>query len=96
MERLGVMYLLKLRYGDEFGLRGCSAWRLIVVMSLMPWLRRYRLDEAEKEEDVELAIEGGETRVHVHDVDNVGDMRDEIRRLRERIQELEKEKELHA
>jgi hypothetical protein len=45
MERLGVIYLLKLRYGDQFGNRAGGQWRLIFVIALMPWLRRYRLDD---------------------------------------------------
>ena len=45
MERLGVIYLLKLRHGEHFGNRAGGQWRLIFVMALMPWLRRYRLDD---------------------------------------------------
>jgi hypothetical protein len=45
LECLGVLYLLKLRYGDAFGNRAGGQWRLIFVLSLMPWLRRYRLDD---------------------------------------------------
>ena len=61
MERLGVIYMLKLRYGDKFATRAGSAWRLIGVLALMPWLRRYRLDENEKEETFEKAqLEEGE------------------------------------
>lgn len=44
MERLAVIYPLKLRYGVSFATRAGSAWWLIFVMALMPWLRRYRLD----------------------------------------------------
>ena len=40
---LGVMYLMKLRYGEHFGNRAGSTWRLIFVHALMPWLHRYRL-----------------------------------------------------
>lgn len=53
MERLGVMYMLKLRYGDDFANRAGSAWRLIFVMALMPWLRRFRVDE---DDDVEIVV----------------------------------------
>lgn len=45
MERLAVIYILKLRHGDAFGSRAGAAWRLIFTMALMPWLRRYRLDD---------------------------------------------------
>ena len=47
MERLGVMYMLKLRHGDNFSTRAGSAWRLIFCMALMPWLRRFRFDESD-------------------------------------------------
>ncbi|KAI2501080.1 hypothetical protein MHU86_13371 [Fragilaria crotonensis] len=46
MERLGVIYLLKLKYGVHFANRAGGQWRLIFVMALMPWLRRYRLDDS--------------------------------------------------
>jgi hypothetical protein len=52
MERLGVMYMLKLRHGDDFASRAGSAWRLIFVMALMPWLRRFRVDEDDEGEVV--------------------------------------------
>lgn len=46
-----MIYMLKLRHGNEFGRAPQSAWRLIVVQALMPWLRRYRVDEVELDED---------------------------------------------
>jgi hypothetical protein len=42
VERLGALCLLKLNRGDAFGTRGGSAWRLLYVLSLMPWLKKYR------------------------------------------------------
>ena len=42
IERLGALFLLKLNYGKKFGTRGGSAWRLLYVMTLMPWLKKYR------------------------------------------------------
>lgn len=42
VERLGVMYMLKLRYDDDFGTRAGSYWRLLFVYALLPWMRKYR------------------------------------------------------
>ena len=53
MERLGVIYALKLRYGDDFARPAGSAWRLVVVLALMPWLRRYRVEETSENEAME-------------------------------------------
>jgi hypothetical protein len=43
IEQLGVMYLMKLRYRDDFGKRPGSCWRLIFVYALMPWMHQYRI-----------------------------------------------------
>lgn len=59
MERLGVLYMLKLCYGDDFANQAGSTWRLLLVMSLMPWLRRYRINELEDE-----LPEEGEEQMH--------------------------------
>ena len=93
MERLGVIYMLKLRHGEEFGTRSGSAWRLIMVMALMPWLRRYRLDEDEKEDSLEKAIEGGgEIQTHAgdDDQDDLFKLKLENERLRQLVKKLEK------
>jgi hypothetical protein len=43
IELLGSLYILKLRYGDNFGTRAGSAWRLLFIYALFPWLHTYRL-----------------------------------------------------
>ncbi len=43
IETLGVMYLMKLRYGENFGKTAGSCWRLLFVYALMPWLNKYRI-----------------------------------------------------
>ncbi|EED94555.1 predicted protein [Thalassiosira pseudonana CCMP1335] len=43
LERIGSIYMMKLRYGDRFGREAGTAWRLLFVFALMPWLRRYRI-----------------------------------------------------
>lgn len=42
IETLGYLYMMQLRYRNGFAKRACSAWRLIFVLSLMPWLHKYR------------------------------------------------------
>jgi hypothetical protein len=43
IELLGLIYLMKLRYQDDFGTRAGSTWRLVFVIALMPWLRAKRM-----------------------------------------------------
>jgi hypothetical protein len=43
IEMIGVMYLMKLRYRDHFGSRAGTAWRLLFVYALMPWMHKYRI-----------------------------------------------------
>jgi hypothetical protein len=43
IERLGSMYMMKLRHGDDFAKTSGSVWRLLFVFALMPWLRKYRI-----------------------------------------------------
>jgi hypothetical protein len=43
IERFGLLCLLKLRAGDHFGTRAGAAWRLLYVLTMMPWLRKYRI-----------------------------------------------------
>ena len=45
IEVLGLLYLMKLRYADAFCTRSGSAWRLLFVYALMPWLHQYRIHE---------------------------------------------------
>ena len=63
IELMGVMYLMKLRYGENFGKRAGSTWRLIFVYALMPWLNKYRIIDRNKEEvdkmDVDIAVPVG-------------------------------------
>ena len=43
LERLGCIYMLKLYHGPDFVSRAGSCWRLLFVVALMPWLRKYRV-----------------------------------------------------
>jgi len=54
IERLGSMYMMKLRYGKGFARTSGSIWRLLFVFALMPWLRKYRIlarPELQNEDD---------------------------------------------
>ena len=51
IEILGTMYLMKLRYSDKFGSRAGSAWRLMFIYALMPWMHRYRILDKTTESD---------------------------------------------
>lgn len=43
IEVLGYLYMMQLRYRDGgFAKRACSAWRLLFVLALMPWLHKFR------------------------------------------------------
>mmetsp|Transcript_3787 Transcript_3787/g.6451 ORF Transcript_3787/g.6451 Transcript_3787/m.6451 type:complete len:895 (-) Transcript_3787:79-2763(-) len=44
IERLGVMYMLKLRH-DDFGSRAGTHWRLLFIYALLPWMRKYRRND---------------------------------------------------
>jgi hypothetical protein len=44
IELLGYVYLMKLKYSDEFATPAGSVWRLLFVHALFPWLQRYRLE----------------------------------------------------
>lgn len=44
---LGYIYLMKLRHQDKFGNKPGATWRLLFVVSLMPWLRKKRIKEDE-------------------------------------------------
>eukprot|EP00551_Chaetoceros_affinis_P002248 CAMPEP_0203652418 /NCGR_PEP_ID=MMETSP0088-20131115/30106_1 /ASSEMBLY_ACC=CAM_ASM_001087 /TAXON_ID=426623 /ORGANISM="Chaetoceros affinis, Strain CCMP159" /LENGTH=229 /DNA_ID=CAMNT_0050511955 /DNA_START=709 /DNA_END=1398 /DNA_ORIENTATION=- len=58
IERLGMMYMMKLKHGDQFGRKSSSTWRLLFVFVLMPWLQKYRIvNESEKKTIEEREIE---------------------------------------
>lgn len=49
IERLGLLYLLKIRLGSRFGNRAGATWRILFASALMPWLRdAYRVNSVGK------------------------------------------------
>ena len=61
IEILGTMYLMKLRYSRSFGSRAGSAWRLIFIYALLPWMHQYRIAEESAQQDGVLADSLGTT-----------------------------------
>jgi len=43
IERLGLLYMLKVRHGQKFGTQPGAAWRILFTLALLPWLRKYRI-----------------------------------------------------
>ncbi len=43
IERLSKIYLLKIHHSNNFANDAGTAWRLIFVLTLLPWLRQYRV-----------------------------------------------------
>jgi len=46
IEQFGLLCLLKVRCRDVFGRRANAAWRLLFILTLMPWLTKYRAGAA--------------------------------------------------
>jgi hypothetical protein len=43
IERLGAMYLMRLRHRSFASNNACACWRQLFVLTLMPWLMKYRV-----------------------------------------------------
>lgn len=44
LERMGVMYMMKMRH-DDFGNYAGTCWRMLFIYALVPWMRKYRNSE---------------------------------------------------
>lgn len=60
IERLSTLFMMKLCYGKDFGHRANSCWRVLFVLCLMPWMRKYRLRELPSLEGLDEEIEEAE------------------------------------
>jgi hypothetical protein len=87
IERLGTMYMLKLRYGDDFGRRSGSCWRVLFVLCLMPWMRKYRLRSISAMEDLDSDIKQVQSDLVDRNEDDTLD-RHETRRKLENLKNL--------
>lgn len=47
IDRLGGMYLRRLRHGEKFGSVSGSTWRALFAVGLMPWLIKHRVQTDE-------------------------------------------------
>lgn len=76
LERLGLLYMMKLKFGNQFGRRSGSMWRLLFVFALMPWLRKFRVsDETDIDENIVQEMYGSKDKKLV-------DLQTEIKRLK--------------
>lgn len=66
LERLSCMYLMRLRYKTFANSDACGAWRQLFVLTLLPWLLKYRVSEEQrcieslKDQDSEREVEADE------------------------------------
>jgi hypothetical protein len=101
MERLGMMYTMKLLHGDSFADRPGSCWRLLMVLVLMPWLRKHRIRlsgpmsqlQFEQPMDEAAAIDDEEFQREPMLLDNMSQRDREVEMLRQRIRLQEEENE---
>ncbi|CAB9513809.1 expressed unknown protein [Seminavis robusta] len=49
IERLGLLYLLKLNNGKQFCTRAGAHWRILFVLALLPWMRNYRVRDGHEQ-----------------------------------------------
>jgi hypothetical protein len=48
LERLSMLYLMRLRYKSFASSDACGAWRQLFVVTLLPWLMTYRVNEEQR------------------------------------------------
>ena len=90
VERFGLLCLLKLRYGSEFGTRAGSAWRLLYVLTLMPWLRKYRVSNGSMTDLEEQILAWKAQLVDESDEKVRMELEENIRSMQERLSLLQK------
>jgi len=57
IERLGRLYLLKIRYGERFASTAGNCWRLVFVLTLFPWLKKYRVIQGPNLREQQVCLE---------------------------------------
>lgn len=48
IERIGAMYLMRLRHKSFASSDACACWRQLFVLTLLPWLMKYRVFEEQR------------------------------------------------
>lgn len=95
MERLGMMYMMKLVHREAFASRAGSCWRVLMVLVLMPWLRKYRIRSSGQSSRLEDDQPDNEAADSVDDKefrqDSEKDREIEMLRNRNRLQQIENE-----
>lgn len=94
IERLGTMYMLKLRYGDGFGRRSGSCWRVLFVLCLMPWMRKYRLRSISAMEDLDSDIKQVESDLADKNGDDTLDTHHDRHETRRKLENLKNLRDL--
>lgn len=54
INRLGGMFLMRMKHGVNFSSAAGAKWRLLFTMALFPWLAKYRKHKDDNNEDEEL------------------------------------------
>lgn len=81
IERLGMMYIMKLKHGDNFAKRTGSIWRLLFVFALFPWLRQYRILNEEDTVSLEVASKDTDLGKSAIFMEKIAELNAKVKRL---------------
>lgn len=87
LELFGLLCLVKLRCGPGFGSRANSALRLLAVLTLMPWLKKYRLRIEGHAGDTERSL-GNQDRLQILEEENA-ELKKYMKKLEKQLKKAE-------